>query len=150
MESSTWLSEADLIACAAQHEPDQVVTRRQLERWRKNDLIPRPKKRSLGRARGFRSAYPPGTCEQLVALIHVHRTERRLHCVRFALWCQGFPIPREAVKKTLDELAFRPIRSLRSRVAPSSSVEDVAANVAALAMPNVPRSKVGRTIRGLP
>lgn len=144
-DGTTWLSEADLIACAAQqelHEPNDVVTPRKLKRWRNNDLIPRPRRRSLGRGRGFRVEYPPGTCEQLLVLLRLHRTERRLHHVRLSLWLQGFPIPFAAIKKTLDVLTFRPIHRIREDLR-HTTVEDAAA----LSMPTIPRLKTGRTIR---
>jgi hypothetical protein len=144
MDNDAWLSADDLVNCAQRQ--NRQVTSWQLERWRKADLIPRPRKRSLGRGKGFESRYPPGSCDQLVAVCDLHRTERRLDYLRFALWRQGFPIPHDALKKTLDTLAFRSVRALKKDMR-GDSPTDAAATVAAIAMPELPRSKMGRAMR---
>ena len=143
MSATVWLTTTELLACV-----HNQATERQLERWRKNDLIPRPRLHSLGRGKGVRSDYPPGTCEQLVALLELHRRERRLNRLRFALWRQGFPISPVATKKTLDKLAFGSEHQYRKELRGKSPAE-AAADAATWAMPDLLHSQMGRRVHKL-
>jgi len=70
-----------------------TVTRPELARWHRADLLPRPERRSLGRGRGMVSVYPPGTADQLYALCLFHRSEKRLPSVAWCLWWAGYDVP---------------------------------------------------------
>lgn len=94
------------------------VTRRQLEHWTREGLLPKPVVRSLGRGRGKCSEYPAGALEQLRAAAQWTERRRRFEDVRFELWFEGWPIEEnfvrpflEAVAEDLDETVLK-IREL--------------------------------------
>jgi hypothetical protein len=97
-----WLSRDELISLCA--SAGYAVTPRQLERWRKADLLPRPRREHLGKGKGTRSRYPEGTAPQLLALCELHFSGgpgRRLDELRVALWLKGFSIPLAPLKRSL-------------------------------------------------
>lgn len=64
----------------------------QLERWRREGLIPRPKQIGLGRGKGSIVLHPEGTGRQLLALLRFKQQDRRLSTVGWRLWGEGFPV----------------------------------------------------------
>lgn len=89
----------------------------QLERWRREGLIPRPKQIGLGRGKGSIVLHPEGTGRQLLALLRFKQQDRRLSTVGWRLWGEGFPVTnfvREHMEPTLQEGVERLKAYLRS------------------------------------
>lgn len=80
------------------------VTRDQLVRWHREGLIPRPAVEHLGRGRGSVSYYPPGTAAQVLALLDIQKSHRRLADVAWLLWWAGYPVDEGAVRARLAKL----------------------------------------------
>jgi len=93
-----WFSRAELIQAI---RPDADVTEERIEAWHKLDLIPRPKRERLKSGRGFASAYPPETLQQLRALIRLRQDTDDTHALRVMLWLVGFPIPPVKARESL-------------------------------------------------
>ena len=105
-----WLTVDELLALAAAagfHPPE--ITSRKIERWRKERLLPRLRRISLGRGQGTRSEYPPEAAKRLLALCRLRRRfPHDLDAVRFGLWCERYPIPIDDVKRSMEQL-LRPL-----------------------------------------
>lgn len=112
-----WISKDILLSVAA--EKGYEISERQLERWRKADLLPRSKRIPMESGKGTRSIYPPAAIEQLRALCRLHfrhGPERRLDALRLALWWEGFPVPLPALKRTFEKLAVAPLERRRKEL----------------------------------
>jgi hypothetical protein len=93
----------ELIAWASRE--GVVITSRQLERWHKADLIPRPQvipPRAFGE--GNRSIYPDGIGPQVLAVCRLLKQQPNTNAVRFWLWLEGYAIALPLLKKTLRRL----------------------------------------------
>jgi len=90
---------AELIALAQTKDYDVSAT--QLANWHRYGLIPRPVQVSLGKGHGTQSVYPTSTGTQLLALCHVHKTEKRLDHVAWHLWWEGYDVSLDAVRTFL-------------------------------------------------
>ncbi len=114
MEKQPWLTVDQLLALAAAEGFDQPeITARKIERWRKEGLLPRPRRISLGRPLGTRSEYPPGTGQQLLALCRLRRRfPHDLDAVRFGLWYERYPLPIDDVKRSMEQLLSSIMRIL--------------------------------------
>jgi hypothetical protein len=80
-----------------------TITRSELARWHRADLIARPQRRSQGRGRGMASIYPAETAEQLRALCVIHHSEKRLTYVAWRLWWAGYDVPTRYARFFLDQ-----------------------------------------------
>lgn len=100
-----WLTVDQLLdLAAAEGFVSPELTKRKIERWRKEDLLPRPKLIRLGR-HGTRSEYPPETGQQLLALCHLRRRfPHDLDAIRFFLWYKGYWLPIDDVKQSMEQL----------------------------------------------
>lgn len=94
---------AELIA-AAERAGDGGVTRRQVERWHKAQLLPRRRQHHIPGRRGSVGVYPPGTVAHFLALCRLRREKRRLDELRFWLWWEGHDVPDHAARATLARL----------------------------------------------
>jgi len=86
------------------------VSVHQLVRWHKAGLLPRPRRRSLGRGRGMESLYPRLALPQTLAIALMRQVFRNLESVRWCLWCMGFPVTesvRQALRRELAEQESR-------------------------------------------
>ncbi len=113
IEEHPWLTVDQLLALAAAEgfNPPEI-TARKIERWRKEGLLPPPRRISLGRPLGTRSEYPPGTDQQLLALCRLRRRfPHDLDAVRFGLWYERYPLPIDGVKQSMEQL-LRPITQI--------------------------------------
>ncbi len=110
-----WLTIDQLLALAAAegfHPPE--ITARKIERWRKERLLPRPRRISLGRGQGTRSEYPPETGQQLLALCRLRRRfQHDLDVIRFGLWYERYRLPIDDVKRSMEQLLIPFLRTLR-------------------------------------
>ncbi len=122
------------------------VSPRQLERWRKQDVLPRPRTIHLGQGPGTCSVYPSGTDQQLLAVCRLYAKKRNTHHVRWHLWMEGYPIPLTAIRKTLDALVLARLRKLQTASGQADGF-DAAEVVAQQALPSLERSRRGRALR---
>lgn len=113
MEES-WLTVEELLAlAAAEGFQTPEITARKIERWRKEHLLPGPRRIALGRPRGTRSEYPPGTGQQLLALCRLRRRfPHDLDAIRFGLWLERYPLPLDDVKRSVEQLLQPLMRTL--------------------------------------
>ncbi len=137
------LTEDQLIQLGADH--GYTVTPWQVQRWRKFDLLPRPRRVPLGKGKGTRSEYPIGAGPQLQRLCQLHQQERRLHVLRFLLWREGFSVPFPAIKATLSTLALRPLRKVQ-QYSRSRDPFDAAEEMTTRIKPLLGRSQLGRDL----
>jgi hypothetical protein len=92
------MNEDELIALAAREE--YVISPRQLERWHKADLIPRPEvKPPLTFGGGNRSVYSDQIGPQVFAICRYLKQKRNIDAVRFWLWLDGYHIALPLLKK---------------------------------------------------
>jgi hypothetical protein len=68
------------------------VTPAQLRRWCDLDLLPRPKRKGLGRGRGVAVLYHPIAAWQAYALKRALEARRNLDDAGWVLWVLGFPV----------------------------------------------------------
>jgi len=81
------------------------VTHDQLRRWHLAGAMPRPTQVSLGRPLGTVSMYPAVARRQLVRLCQLHRQEKRLGHISWALWWEGYSIDTTVARSFLGEVA---------------------------------------------
>lgn len=94
-----------------------AVTGDQIRRWHKAGLIPRPVNApGRGRAKGRLPYYPPGTDQQLEALLRAHRRFRSLKDVAWCLWWAGYAVPEQPIRDRLRQLGARIDEALASLV----------------------------------
>lgn len=124
------------------------VTSRQIDRWRKNDLLPRSRRIHLGKAHGTRSEYPPETGRQLLALCRIHFTqkEKRLPRIRFAIWLEGYSVPIGKLKESFELILIDPMEGL-NRSTRGEGAEEKADNLAEKMRESLPRCKLTRHIK---
>ena len=97
------LTEEELIAFAHEHGCEEV-NHWKLERWHKEDVIPRPTVAHLGHGRGTRSLYPIQTKEQLLAACQLLKETRNFAAIRFRLWQEGYAIPLPMLRESIRQL----------------------------------------------
>lgn len=144
-----WLTEEQLLALAAAegfHPPE--LTPRKLKRWRMERLLPQPRLISLGKRQGMRSEYPPGTAKQLLALCqHLRRFPHDLDAVRFILWYEGYSIPLNDVKQSIEQL-LKPLQKYFATAATNAPDTLAAAEQTAKQLQKkLARSKWGRRFK---
>lgn len=98
-----WLTEEQLIE-AAQIKGCEKLTHWKVERWHKEDVLPRPRVEHLGYGNGTRSLYLAETVNQLLAVCRLLRTTRHFARIRFQLWQEGYPIALPVLKLTICQL----------------------------------------------
>lgn len=96
-----WLDSSALVAAAA--EAGFQISTRSLEHWRHRGLLPRPQR--VGRP--ARWLNPPGTLDQLLALVQARETTNALDLLTLALWIDGFAIETGTARKALLSFARR-------------------------------------------
>lgn len=98
-DGSGELTARDLLAVAA--AAGFGIQDHNLGYWHRKGLLPPPRQQGLGYGRGSESRYPPGTDQQLRALLQIHRKTRKVAVVGWELWWQGFPVPEALVRESL-------------------------------------------------
>lgn len=81
------------------------VTHDQLRRWHLAGALPRPTQTSLGRPFGTVTLYPAEAKRQVVRLCQLHRHEKRLSHIRWALWWEGYAIDTTVARSFLAYVA---------------------------------------------
>jgi hypothetical protein len=89
-EQPTGERAADLLAHA--RTAGFEVSERQLVRWHKQGLMPRPDQRWIEEASGSSSIYPTGSSDQLTVLCAISKKFRRSADIGWWLWWLGFPV----------------------------------------------------------
>jgi len=92
-----------------------VATTKQIARWRQEDVLPRPRAVSRGRARGIARTPSDATLDQLVALDAILKRNRSLDYAAFRLWLRGFDVPIERIRRALASLVFAPFERTRGK-----------------------------------
>ncbi len=143
-----WLTVDQLLALAAAegfHPPE--ITARKIERWRKERLLPSPRRISLGRGQGMRSEYPPETGRQLLALCRLRRRfPHDLDAIRFGLWYEHYSLPIDDVKQSMEQLLSPLLRTLPVDTSDSlSAAEELASQAQSKRL----RSSSGRRLKQL-
>jgi hypothetical protein len=92
------MESADLLAAAAR--AGAGISDRMLETFRAQGLIPRPRRVGY-RGRAPIWHYPPGTDQQLSALLGWRKRTKDPDVLQVLLWLDGFPIPAAAVRDAL-------------------------------------------------
>jgi hypothetical protein len=77
------------------------VSRAQLHRWQQACLLPSPRQKGLGKARGTLIVYPAGTTDQLIELCKLLRKSRSLDLALWRLWWSGHRVPTGRVRGLL-------------------------------------------------
>jgi hypothetical protein len=78
------------------------VTKRQIERWNYNRLLPDPVQIPTDRP-GSITIYPAGTAIQLLSLCQIKKNCRKLEDVGWHLWMKRFPIEESVWRPTLEK-----------------------------------------------
>src|SRR5712692_6580387 len=81
------------------------ITYLQLRRWHLAGALPRPTQVSLGRPQGSVALYPAETTGQVVRLCQLHRREKRLGHIAWALWWEGYRVDTVLARAFLADVA---------------------------------------------
>lgn len=103
--NDAWGETADSLIMAAA-ERGHRISRAQLKRWHAAGLLPRPRRRSLGKGHGTVTLYPPGTTPQLLRLLDVRAERGRFDpdAALLRLWWEGYPVAPVAVHDGLRQV----------------------------------------------
>jgi hypothetical protein len=130
------------------------VSERQLERWRGEGLLPSVRQDPL-KYHGSITYYPPGYCEQVLAVDALLKEKRKFEHVGWELWLRGFPVDekhwRPQLLKTAKKLDrhLKFVRSLIARDENSNSDKTIFDRIARFKVSNIILSRVyGRLQRG--
>jgi hypothetical protein len=90
------------------------VSADQLKRWRRAELIPRPRQTHPTGRRGSDAVYPPGTLTQLLAVCELRKRFKKLDRIRFELWWPGeYGGGTDPIRAFLTTELERPLTELR-------------------------------------
>lgn len=84
-------------------EAGSIVTDAQIERWRRQGLLPRPRQTGLGHSRGSVVMVPPETAAQAMEIERLYRIRRKRDWVGWQLWMQGYEVDDRYWKTALEE-----------------------------------------------
>lgn len=104
-EATYELTRSELVAYAAQR--GYAVTADQVVRWHKAGLLPRPKRRALGRGHGTVSRYPPTARELVVEVACELDLKRSLDQAIWRRWADGRWVEEKAVRRLLERVLRR-------------------------------------------
>lgn len=74
----------------------------QLRRWQQAGVIPKPKKRGLGRGSGSEVSYPPGAALQAVAFREELSLNRSISAAGWRIWWRGYPVSEEVIRSEFE------------------------------------------------
>lgn len=113
--SGSWIRRDDLLDYVARC--GQRVSRAQLRRWHKADIVPRPTVRHLGRGKGTESWYGHEAADLVVALASLRPYARTLPDLAWLTWWHGHAVPPGIIRARLEGEAGNfsaVVRGLRS------------------------------------
>lgn len=125
-------SQADQELISGAKQAGALVSPRQLKRWRAAGLLPSPTRRGLGRGRGSRSAYPPGTLERVLALARLPRRARSPGAAVLSLFSLGYEVEEAALRRAHSEWVTQTEERLRQGAGSADPLD--MAEVAAMRM----------------
>lgn len=106
-----WLSIDSLTTSLA--ENGIAVSRSQIRRWQKDGLLPRSRRRPLGRGRGTESLFPASGVDQLAFLAQLRPRCATLDHLAWHAWLQRFPVtPR--IRRLLADGAAAELKRIQS------------------------------------
>jgi DNA-binding transcriptional MerR regulator len=110
-------STEDLLALVA----GSGITARTLEYWRQKAILPKAERTGQDGKRPTWT-YPPGTLDQLAALLRLRTKTKNPDLLRSALWFEGFPMEISDVRRSIAAVLREQLRLLTAEVAkhPSS------------------------------
>ncbi|WP_030274359.1 hypothetical protein [Streptomyces sp. NRRL B-24484] len=114
--------DAEALRGAAAAEGHQV-TDRMLETFRSQQLLPRPE-RAANRGRRPVWHYPPGTDQQLLALLRWREHTRDVDTLRVLLWLDGYQVPTPAARESLIATLDRWMATLHDAIVQLDSTND--------------------------
>jgi hypothetical protein len=94
----------EYVLCEAR-EAGLPVTKTQLRDWRQVGLIPKPRRRWLGRGLGSESRYPPGTARQVIELREQLQRKRSRDAAYWALWWEGYWVSEDRIREIFHRTA---------------------------------------------
>jgi hypothetical protein len=121
-----WEDADDL--CALATAQGLTVDRNGLRRLHRAGVIERPRQYSRG-ALGSQTLYPPGTPTVLLEALEVHRKQRNLGTVAWAMWWRGLTRPELAARKRLTAFARKLIEIERRLVSAEGNLTEEAEDV---------------------
>lgn len=122
----------------------------QIERWYENDCLPRPRQTYITGVRGSTSRFPAQAVAQALAICRLQRVRRySFDELRILLWREGFQIPPDQVRLSLQRIIERLRDALHSHWKASwRDILEAAEGFAALILPHLARTLLGRHIKG--
>ena len=121
-----WEDADDLCALAAAR--GLTVDRDGLRRFHRAGVVERPRQHSRG-ALGSQTLYPPGTATVLLEALEIHRKQRNLGTVAWAMWWRGLTRPELAARKQLTTFAQKLIGLERRLVSTEGNLTEEAEGV---------------------
>jgi hypothetical protein len=121
-------ADQQLVAHVAHH--GQVVTARQVERWRGHGLLPANNSRGLGRGRGSTSEPAPEAFDLVLWLAQHAGPGRRPHDLALGAFAAGLPVPEATVRAAFVQ-AINTGLAIRPTMPVGADAEDIAQAVAA-------------------
>ena len=79
------------------------ITERQIDRWRKVGLLPRPTRRGQGQGAGMASDYPAHVLANLQAIQEHIRPKEPLWLIGWRLWWRGYDVQPKLISTALEE-----------------------------------------------
>lgn len=111
--------------CALATAKGLTVDRDGLRRLHRSGVIERPRQHSRG-ALGSQTLYPPGTATVRLEAIEVHRKQRNLGTVAWAMWWRGLTRPELVARKRLTVFAGKLIEIERRLVSVEGNLTEEA------------------------
>ncbi len=136
-------SRADQELISGAKQAGALVSQRQLKRWRAAGLLPSPTRRGLGRGRGSRSVYPPGTLERVLALARLPRRARTPGAAVLSLFALGYEVEEAALRRAHSDWVMQTEERLRQG-AGSADPLDMAEAAAMRMLGPFLRTRLGR------
>lgn len=122
-DEELWEEAHDL--CALATAQGLTVDRNGLRRLHRAGVIERPRQYSCG-ALGSQTRYPPGTATVLLEALEVHRKQRNLGTVVWAMWWRGLTRPELAARARLTAFARKLIEIERRLVSVEGNLTEEA------------------------
>lgn len=101
------------------------ITKDQLVRWHRADLLPRPRQVSRGR-QGSEIYYPAGTGVQLLDLLKLKERYRPLATIRWGLWWLGYPVPDHWAREFIEKQSREMLKTYGEFITPEGELTEKA------------------------
>lgn len=105
--SEEWISAGEM--SAEIQRADVTISASRIERWRNQELLPRPKRIGRGRGRGFDFRVPSGSAAQALEIDRLFKVYEKRPWVGWQLWMQGYSVGERYWRPVIDQ-AFATLR----------------------------------------